>query len=378
MVKINKTLWAILALVVIIIALIVFLPRAPKETIKIGGTLALTGKYAYIGQQELNGLLMAADEINSKGGINGQKLEIIYEDNKGDATEAVTNVNKLLNIDEVEIVFSAFTHVTNAIKKVVFDNKKILFYASTVPDIAKENNYTFRDYWDARDSGKAIADEINQKGYKKVAFLTEISDQCMQSEQAFLAKASEFGINITTREQYQITETDLKTNLLKLNLNNIDALVACSWRHEFILMKQLKELNLIGIPTFHIVAPFLPVSDTSEMRQLYEENGAISSWYGISEVPDKEIQIKFIEKYKQKYNIQPTADAAYAYDDIYVIANALKACKGEIENKDCVSNEISSTKYDGVGGHLEFDANRASKRTVLLIKVVNGKWEELK
>jgi len=370
--------WLIPVIIVAVILLVVYLPRAPKETIKIGATVALSGKYSYIGQQELNGLVMAAEEINNNSGINGRKLQIIAEDNKGDATEGVNNVNKLINIDNTEIIFSAFTHITNAIKKSVFDNNKILFYASTIPDIAKENKYAFRDYFDSADQGKAIADAVNQQGYKKVAFLTEVSDPCSQSEKAFIEEASKLGINITAREEYQITETDLKTNILKLNLKNADALVACSWRHEHILMKQLKELNLINVPTFHWIAPFFPTSDTPEMRQLFEENGAISCWYGLSEVPDKQIQIDFTEKYRQKYNIQPTADAAYAYDDIYVLANALKACKGKIENKDCIAAQILSTKYDGVGGHLEFDANGVSKREVLLIRVVDGKWEELR
>ncbi|MBS3078600.1 ABC transporter substrate-binding protein [Candidatus Pacearchaeota archaeon] len=368
----------IIVLVMVIITGIWYNTSHQKDgTIKIGATLALSGKYTYIGQQELNGLIMAAEEINNNGGINGRKLQVIAEDNKGDATEAVNNINKLINVDNSEVIFSAFTHVTNAIKKTVFDNKKILFYASTIPDIARENKYAFRDYYDATDNGKAIADVVNQQGHKKVAFLTEVSDQCIQYEQGFLEEASKLGINVTTREQYQTTETDLKTNLLKLNLKNVDALVVCSWRHEPILMKQLKELNSINVPTFHWVALLLPASDTLEMRQLFEENGAISSWYGLSEVPDKKIQVNFIEKYKQKYNILPTADAVYTYDDLYVITNALKTCKGKIGDKDCIATQILSIKYDGVGGYLKFDTDGVSKRDVLLIKVVNAKWEEL-
>ena len=67
---------------------------------------------------------MVADEINNNGGINGKKLEIIAEDNQGDAKIAVTNTSKLLNIDNVDIVLTGFTHITNAIKSLVAEKIK--------------------------------------------------------------------------------------------------------------------------------------------------------------------------------------------------------------------------------------------------------------
>jgi len=351
------------------------LPTTKKEVIKIGATLALSGKYAYIGQAELRGLEMAVDEINKKGGIEGKKLKLIVEDNKGDPTEAVKNVNKLINIDDVDIIFSAFTHITMAIRGIVFKNEKILFYHSTVADIAKENKHCFRDFFDAKDHGKAIADEVHKLGYKKVAFLTEISDQCKEFEDAFQEEASKLGMNIISREEYPVSSKDLKTNLLKLNLNKVDALIVCTWRHEHILMRQLKELGLIKVPTFHWVGPYLPVANTPEMRKLYEENGAISSWYGFSETGNKESQQEFIRKYKEKYGEDPLPDSAYAYDDIYIIKNALEGCEEDINNKDCIAERILKTKYEGVGGKIEFDKNGSAIREVTFIKVKEGKWE---
>jgi len=381
----NKTTQIIIAVIVVIIILVGIWygvskkPQAPvsKEPIKIGATLALSGKYSYIGQAELRGLEMAINEINEQGGINGRKIELIVEDNKGDAKEAVNNVNKLINIDNVDIIFSAFTHITNAIKQIVFDKEKLLFYASTIADIAAENKYAFRDFYDAKSHGEKLAQKINEYGHKNVAFITEISDQCKEFENSFRTKANELGIKIIAREEYQVEATDLKTNLLKLNLKNADALVACAWRHEHILMKQLMEMGLINIPTFHWVAPYLPIANTKEMRELYEKNGAISSWYGFGETKNKESQEIFISKYKEKYNEEPIPDAAYFYDDVYIIANAIKQC-GDIKNKDCVANKIIETEYDGVGGRVKFDNNGSAVRDVIFIAVKNGRWEVLK
>ena len=97
-----------------------------KESIKIGATLALTSPLSFIGVEEYNGLKMAVDEINSNGGVNSHKIELTIEDNKGDSAQAVNTVRKLLDVDDVDIVVSAYTHITTSIQPIVTDNGKIL------------------------------------------------------------------------------------------------------------------------------------------------------------------------------------------------------------------------------------------------------------
>jgi len=351
--------------------------KAQPEIIKIGVTIPLSGKYAYIGQEIANGLQMAAEEINNQSKLNNNQIKLIIEDNKGETTEAINSVNKFINVDRVEIVISTFTHITSAIKELTKANNKILFYMSTTPVFAQESKYIFRDYFDAADSGRKIAEAVKAKGFQGVALLTEISEQGQIIEDSFKAAANELGLQIVVQEEVPADLTDLKTSLLKLNLPNADVLVTDNWRQEHILMTQLKELDLLGVPTFHIVAPYLPISNTPEMKAIYQENQAISTWYGMAEATDKEKQIEFKVKYKLKYDQEPTADAAYAYDDIYLIAQALKMCDFDAADKDCFSQAIVSSQLDGVGGHLEFDQDGVSKRYVPLIQVLDGKWQEI-
>lgn len=346
-----------------------------EETIEIGATLALSGKYGFHGQEEMNGIQMAADEINSQGGINGKRLKIIFEDNKGDAKEAVNNVNKLIYIDDVPIIISAFTHITSSINDIVANNNKILFYASTVREMAEKSNYAFRDYFDAEDSGRAIAREIKQKGYTKIKILTAVSDVCQIYEEGLIDEASKLGITITNIEHYQVNSPDFRTNLLKLDLKQEDALVLCTWRHSDIIMKQIKELGLIETQTFHLVGPFLQVTNTPEIRKLFEENNAVSSWYGISESPNNEKQLKFINDYESKFGRKPSPDAAFFYDDVHFLAKILKACNPNDAN--CISNGLLNNRYEGISGTLEFNSKGVSKREVPMIQMINRSWKEI-
>jgi branched-chain amino acid transport system substrate-binding protein len=365
---------------IIIIGVSIFMIHQGQSTskikqIKIGVTLPLSGKYAYIGEEIRDGMILATEEINNES--KSHQIDLIIEDNKGEAKEAVNSVNKFINIDQTEIIFSTFTHITSAVKDSVFANEKILFYISTVPDFAQENPYAFRDYFDAADSGQAVAQVVSDQGHQKVALLSETSEQAKRFKDFFTKEAKKLGIKVISIEEVSSDQTDLRTNLLKLNLDQVDCLVTNNWRQEHVLMKQLKELNLIEIPSFHWAAPYLPIANTKEMKRLFEENQAISTWYGLAEMTDKEKQIEFKVKYRLKYDKEATPDSAYAYDDIYVINKALESCNLNLQDKDCISQELLKIKYNGVGGYLEFDENGVSKREVLMIQVKDGQWQEL-
>lgn len=343
-----------------------------KEPIKIGATLALSGNFAYIGESELRGLQLAIDEINPKGGLQGREIQLIVEDNKGDSKEAVNNISKLLTLDNVDVIFSVFTHITTAIKESVAEKGKLMIYASTIRDVAESNSLFFRDYFDAEDSGKTLAYFLKDKGYKNFMLLTEISDQCVQFEKGITSE----GIQFLGKESYDVNNLDLKTSFLKIKEKNPDAIFVCGWRHEHIIMRELKELDMIHIPTFHFVAPFLPLADTEEIQELFRKNKSASTWYGFGSGGNKEIQEKFIEKHQQKYGSKPRPDSVYAYDDMYVLFEALIKCdeKGLIKNSRCISEKLLETNYEGVGGKLTFTKKGVSNRQTLLIQATENGW----
>src|SRR3989344_4653301 len=347
--------------------------------VKIGASEALTGKFASLGEPRAKAMRMAADEINNSGGINGKKLELIIEDNQGEAKVAATNASKLLNIDNVDVVVTGFTHITNAIKSLVAEKNKVMLYASTVRDIAESNKLFFRDYWDAIDSGKALAKTIGNDGYKKVAFLSEISDQCNQIGQTIKEDGQKYGFEVIITELYNATDLDLRTNLTKIKASKPEAIVACSYRHENILMRQINELGMLGIKTYHIVAPFIASADTKENRELFEKNGAVSTWYGVAEAGIGDKQKEFIEKYQNRYGVKPTSEAIYVYDDMHILAESLRKCDkvSKVRDSNCIADNLLKTDFDGIGGKLSFDKNGVSTRQVTMIKIINGLWTEM-
>jgi len=65
------------------------------DTIKIGAILSLTGNSAALGQSVRDGILLAAEEINKRGGVNGSRIDIAIEDSKSDPHAAVEAFNRM-------------------------------------------------------------------------------------------------------------------------------------------------------------------------------------------------------------------------------------------------------------------------------------------
>jgi len=371
-----KKTYLIGAIVLIIAIVTIGLTGKDKGEIKIGGTFALSGSLSAIGDSEKKGIEMAIDEINEKGGIKGRKLALIAEDNAGDAKKAVTSVQKITSVDKADVIYSAFTHVTQAVAPVISGAKIPLLYSSSDRTVAEGNNLFFRDYFDNMDIGRSASDIIIDNKYTEVKVISEVNDACNQ-----IISALEKGLNgkatVTKKEFYQNTELDLRTHLTKLALKDSDALFACSFRSAHTLMKNMSELNLLNTQTFQVIAPFLPVANTPEIKELFSRNNTVSSWYGFAEKGDTEKQKEFKERYSKKFGTEPTPDSAYTYDDIWAMKPALEKCYSDKLDTECFSTEMLKTNYDGVSGNLKFNDKGLSSRETLFIQAKNGVWEKI-
>lgn len=349
---------------------------AEPAPIKIGATLALSGKLAKIGSSQSQALQLAMEDINAAGGIGGRHVKLIVEDNGGDPKSAVQGVNKLLQSDAIDALFSSFSHITAAIKEPVKRSNRLMFYAASIGDIATESPFFFRDWGDADSQGKSLAQAAASQGHKTFALLSEASEGCAAIEMSFDGEAKRLGLWEAAKESYAPGETDFRPLLLRLKQKNPDVLVFCTWRDSGLIMKQMKSLGLISLPTVHFLAPLIPDSDTAEVRKLYEENKSLIVWLGFVEGNLTDQQKLFFTRLKERFNSEPRMEAVLAYDDLMVLAKAMKEC-GSIDPT-CVSTKVRRSDYTGVSGRLRFDDQGRSNREDLIIEVRNGVWESVK
>ncbi|MFC1862244.1 ABC transporter substrate-binding protein, partial [Chloroflexota bacterium] len=80
----KKALLIMIFLVIIVAVGMVAGPGCAEKPIKIGAILSITGAGDYMGADVRDGMLLSVDDVNSRGGIKGRKIELIIEDSKTD------------------------------------------------------------------------------------------------------------------------------------------------------------------------------------------------------------------------------------------------------------------------------------------------------
>ena len=144
---------------------------ASSDVIKIGVIAPLTGDLAQYGTPAKDGFQLKVDEINAAGGINGKKIELVIEDNKGDVNESVSIFKKLKGQDKVDmIVGPIISSTSNAVAPLAQQGKVVMITPTgTNIDITKGRDFVFRTTFTDPYQGTAAAKNAAKNGIKKVA-----------------------------------------------------------------------------------------------------------------------------------------------------------------------------------------------------------------
>lgn len=162
---------------------------ATGEAIKIGAILPLTGDGAAYGVPLQKVAQIAIDKVNKEGGIDGKKLEFIWEDGKCNGKDAASAVQKLINVDKVKIIYGGFcSSETLGIAPIAEQaHVVVLSPGSSSPDITNAGDYIFRNYPSDSSQGAILAEVAKGLGLKKIGMLTEQQDYTVGIQKAFKA-----------------------------------------------------------------------------------------------------------------------------------------------------------------------------------------------
>jgi len=350
----------VIILVVVVLVLINsyattgFMVLNNEKTIKIGFVGALTTDYASYGINEKNAIELALSEINSNGGILGKQVEVIYEDGRCNGKEAVSAVNKLINVDGVKIVLGgSCSGETLAMAPIVEENKVLLFSAfSSNSDITNAGDYVFRNCPTDFDGATQIAKLIIDKNNKKIALISENTDFAQGVRKIFSKTVKELGGEIVADEIYGQNGRDFKTQLTKIKQASPEVIFfnAQTDVSGGLAVKQAKELGINA----QYFGYFVFSSKNALGNAGEAANGMI-----FADVPSLSTGEKaktFLEKYFKHYGSSVSEFGAGArYDSVYILKEAIESC-GKVD-VDCIKEYLYSLEsYSGTIGEYNFDA----------------------
>jgi branched-chain amino acid transport system substrate-binding protein len=234
---------------------------------------------------------------------------------------------------------------------------------------------------------KKLYQYIQSQNQKKIALLTA-SDGFGKDGLAWLDKlAGEFGLEIVARESFAATDTDMTPQLLKIKASGAQGVICWTIGPAGArVAKNVKQLG-IAIPLYQCHGQ----PDPKYVELAGEAaNGTIMPSTKVMVVdqlpesdPQKKVISEFIRLYKDEYKFDKqypvNTHSGYAWDAIYMVANAIK--QGGTQ-PDKLRDALEQTKgYIGVSGIYTLtpeDHNGLQTDSMVMVKVENGKWVLLK
>ena len=382
----KKTILAILTLIVLILSACAQQQQAPQQpsggqvqqtqlqgSYKIGVMYPLSGDAAAYGLPLQKTTKYAADEINTKGGINGKKLELIYEDSKCNPKDGNAAAQKLINIDKVKIIIGgACSGETLGAAPLANDNKVVMISPSaTSPDITtKGGDFVFRLAPSDAFAGIVAAEyAFNDLNAKKAAVISEATDYSQGLRRVFKENFAKLGGEIVADETYNPEDTDFRTQVTKVKAANPDVvyLVPQTKAKGVLLVKQTKEAG---------INKQLLTAEVMIGRDVVKENAAdVDGMIGIEQKFDDNAPkaAPLLARYKQdtKEDAPFPAFMSSAYDIVYLISDAI--AKNGYDGEKIRDYLYAVKDYDGAVGKVSIDENGDVVLDFSVKQIKNGK-----
>lgn len=379
--KSHKLRTAVLPVVIVLMALAFSCSRADNENSTIDRTMIeigyfgdLTGPTFNFGQSAINGVLMATSEVNQAGGINGRKIDVVIEDDKGSPEEAARLTAKLIDQDKVAAIIAGGTSGNSraAAPKAQASHIPMISPSSTDPAVTQTGNYIFRACFVDSFQGEVMANfAINTLKAKKAAILTDFNSPYSRGlTDYFKLSFGRLGGTIVSEQTYTQGDADFKGQLSTIRAAEPDVIYIPGYYGDVALIT--KQARMIGLTQALLGGDGW---DAPELWQLGGDslNGAyISTHYSVDD-PSPAIQ-QFVELYKQRYgNLLPDAHAALAYDATRLLFDAI-ARTGSTDG-DKLREALAQTKnFNGVTGVISMDASRNAVKPAVVLKLEDLKF----
>ena len=186
--------------------------------IKIGASLSSTGPAAFLGDPELKTLEMLVEDLNAKGGINGEKIELIAYDDNGDPNKARTFATRLVEDDEVAAIIGGTTTGTTMSILAVTEDAEIPFIslAGAIDIIQPVKPFTFKTPHTDRMACQKIFEDMQKAGITKIGMISGTDGFGASMQAQCKAVAPDYAIEILADETYDPKDADMTAQLTKI------------------------------------------------------------------------------------------------------------------------------------------------------------------
>jgi branched-chain amino acid transport system substrate-binding protein len=359
---------------------------AKAGTFKVGVILSLSGPAAPLGQSEQRSINLLKSQLDKQGGISGQPVEFIIQDDESDPAKASVAANKLIQQDKVPVLIGCSTSGSTLAIMPIAEKAQIPVVAmaagTAVTQPAKKYIFSVAPS-DTLVIQRALMYFKNEIKIQRIAVLHDANAYGTGGADQVKAMAPKYNITIVADESYGSADTDMTPQLTKIAQTNAQAILVWGTNPgPASIAKNMQQLamkipfvgssgianktfiNLAGSAANGVVFP-------ASRLILPQTIPAGSQW--------AKTVSSFSSAYKQAYNQDIDTFAAHGWDSSNIVVNALKAAGDKSAE---IRNQIEKLKnYPGADGVFNYSpSNHAGLKVDALVMVLiqNGQWVQAK
>ena len=361
----------------------VFAVSAASAQVKIGAVLSASGPASFLGDPEKKTLDIYVQDVNAKGGVAGQKLQLVIYDDGGDANAASTFATRLVEEDKVVAVVGGTTTGSTLAMIPIFQDAQIPFIslAGAVQIVEPVRKWVFKTPHTDRMACEKIFADLKRRNLTTVALISgtdafgkSMHDQC-------ISVAPKAGITVAYEEAYGPGDSDMTPQLTKIKAKSgVQAVINTGFgQGPAIVTRNYRQLG-IEYPLYqsHGVASkqFMGLAGAAADGVRLPASALLVA----DKLPDSDKQKSVVVSYQKAFETKTgqavSTFGGHAYDGLMILVEAASRAGGFDRFK--VRDEIERTAgYVGTGGivnmspsdHLGLDLS-----AFRMLEIKNGDW----
>ncbi len=344
------------------------------DVIRVGEVGSMTGTEATFGTSTHNGIMLAVQQLNAAGGIQGKKIEVLTLDDRGIPEEAATAVTKLITQNNVIAILGEVASSRSIAMAPIAQQHKtpMITPSSTNPKVTELGDHIFRVCFIDPFQGTVMA-KFTKEHLKlsKVAILRDVkSDYSVGLANFYAETFKKLGGEIILDQSYSSSDMDFKSQLTAIRTKNPEAIFVPGYYTDVgLISRQARELG--------IKVPLLGGDgwDSPKLKEI-GGNALDGSFFSNHYSPeDKSPHVQqFVTEFKAAFGVVPDGLAAMGYDAMMVLADGMKRAKAL--TKADIRDAIAKTKdFQGVTGKITINEQRNAVKSAVVLKVAGGDFK---
>jgi len=348
---------------------------ADKPVYALGALFPLTGPNAVYGTLFSQGADLAVEHINADADFDG-RLNIHYEDSQALPQPAVVGMNKLVNVDGVKFVLSAFSGVSQAIAPIGNRSHVLMVNGGGVSPELAIGGYFLNDIPLSDDEVNALLPHVvNDMGVKKLAVI-HVNDPFGNGvNKVIKQRCEELGCSVVSEISIDPGSTSFQSEVVKLRVARADAIYIASYgQQQNVIAKQLRDggirTQLLSYSAFGIPAT----------QKLKATQGAIYTAEHI-DYDANDMTRRFLKDFQARYGTRPNYYQINYYNAVRIYADLIARLHEEGreitgENLSAALHDIET--FDVVGGPISFRDDGTVQMPIEINQIEDGASKVLK